>query len=70
MTNLVYYREPPTDIEWTVEYVIMEFWSMTKQAQYFKCIVCTTHSKELAEKIVKEDEMHRTWVKAWRLFPQ
>jgi hypothetical protein len=70
MGRLVYYKKPPKGLEWAVEYVVIEYWSIAQDQSDFKCVVCTTHSKELAEEIVKEDEMHRTWVKAWRLFPK
>lgn len=70
MGRLVYYKKPPKGLEWAVEYVVMEFSSIAQNLSDFKCVVCTTHSKELAEEIVKENEMHRTWVKAWRLFPK
>lgn len=67
--SLFFYKDPPTKCDWAVEYVVLEFWSMTQGSSDFKCVVCTTYSQELAEKIVKEDEIHRTWVKAFRLFP-
>jgi len=68
--KLVFYVEPPVKCDWAIEYVVLEFWSGVQNLSDFKCIVCTTHSQELAEKIVMENEINRTWVKAWRLFPE
>lgn len=67
--SLVFYVEPPVKCDWAIEYVVLEFWSGAQNPSDFKCIVCTTYSQELAEKIVMENEINRTWVKTWRLFP-
>ncbi len=67
--SLVYYNKPPENGEWSIEYIVIEFWSMAQNAQDFKCIVATTHSEELAEKLVQEKPTLRTWVKAFRLYP-
>ena len=68
--SLVHYNKPPEDCEWSVEYVVIEFWSMAQNAQDFKCVVATTHSEDLAEKLVREKQMLRTWVKAFRMYPE
>ena len=66
---LTVYTHPPIKCDWAVEYVVLEFWSGAMDPDDFKCVVCTTYLHELAEKIVMEDELHRTWVKAFRMFP-
>jgi len=68
MTELTGYYDPPKDGYYSVEYCILEFWSGSKNPDCFKCVVATTFSYEIAEKIVMEDELHRTWVKAYRLY--
>jgi hypothetical protein len=68
--SFVVYKEPPTNCDWAVEYVVLEFWSGAMGSGDFKCVVCTTYSQEMAEEIVNEDELRRTWVKAFRLFPR
>jgi hypothetical protein len=68
--NLVFYNDPPTNCDWAIEYIVLEFFSASLDRSDFKCVVCTTYSEELAEKVVKENEYKRTLVKAWRLFPK
>jgi len=66
--SLVHYKTPPENCDWSVEFVVIEFWSAALDPGSFKCVVATTYHESVAEDLVKENRLYRTWVKAYRIY--
>jgi hypothetical protein len=66
--NVANFYGPPKDGNYTLEYCVIEFWSGGQNADDFKCVFATTYDKKVAESLVLEDEIHRTWVATYRIY--
>ena len=61
------YYGPIQNADYHIEYAVIEFFSGAQDASYFKTIIAVTPFEDVAESLVKENEIYRTWVKTYRV---
>ena len=64
--SAVRHYHPPKDGNYSIEYVVIEYYFASQES--IKCILATTFDRELAEKLVMEDELRRRWFTTYRIY--